>query len=113
MAEQELPGGWLPPQAPGGAISAFCDPATTTSTPHSSWGSGTAPMADTASTAISAPWRWATSVSSRTSLTTPVEVSDSVVKTTSTPACSPSRLSSSGGSTLRPHSVSQWIVSAP
>jgi hypothetical protein len=94
-------------------MSAFCDPATTTSTPHSSWGSGTAPSPDTASTAISAPCRCATSVSSRMSLTTPVEVSEKVVNTSSMAGFEPSRSSSAAGSIFRPHSVSQWIVSAP
>ena len=47
-------------------------------------GAARRPAPDTASTAISAPWRWATSASSRTSLTTPVEVSEKVVNTTST-----------------------------
>ena len=98
---------------PGGAISAFCEPATTTSTPHSSCGSGTAPSPETASTAISAPCRCAISVSSRMSFTTPVDVSEKVVNTSSTPSFSPSSRSSSAGSILRPHSVSQWIVSAP
>ena len=36
-------------------MSAFWEPDTTTSTPHSSCGSGTAPSPETASTAISAP----------------------------------------------------------
>ena len=40
---------------------------------------------ETASTQISAPWRCATSVSAATSLTTPVEVSEWVVKTARTP----------------------------
>ena len=38
-------------------MSAFCDPATTTSRPHSSCLTGTAPSPDTASTTISAPCR--------------------------------------------------------
>ena len=91
-------------------MSAFCEPATTTSTPHASWGSGTAPMPETASTAISAPWRWQTSVSSRMSLMTPVEVSEKVVNTTSTSSCSASFASSPAASILRPQSVSQWTV---
>ena len=36
--------------SPGGHISDFCEPETTTSTPHSSWGRSTAPSPETAST---------------------------------------------------------------
>ena len=57
-------------------MSAFCDPAATTSISHSSCGSGTAPIADTASTAISASWPCAVCASAWMSLTTPVEVSE-------------------------------------
>ena len=45
---------------PGGAISAFCEPETTTSRPHSSISSGTAPRLETASTTTSAPASFAT-----------------------------------------------------
>ena len=41
---------------PGGHISDFCEPATTTSTPHSSWGSSTAPRPETASTQRTESW---------------------------------------------------------
>ena len=46
-------------------------------------------------------------------MTTPVDVSEKVVKTSSTPGLAASCSSSPAGSILRPHSVSQWIVSAP
>jgi hypothetical protein len=46
------------------------------------------------------------------SLITPVEVSEKVVKTTST-SLSPSKRSSSAGSTFFPHSVSQCKVRPP
>src|SRR5919198_752759 len=36
--------------SPGGDISDFCEPPRTRSIPHSSWGSSTAPMLETAST---------------------------------------------------------------
>ena len=72
--------------SPGGVMSAFCEPATTTSMPHSSCSQPrVAPRPETASTTSSAPWRRATSASARTSCTIPVEVSDSVANTTSTP----------------------------
>ena len=74
--------------SPGGIISAFCEPATTTSTPHSSCSHSAAPRPETASTTSIAPWRWTTSAIAWTSWTMPVEVSLSVAKTTSMPACS-------------------------
>ena len=43
------------PRGPGGVISAFCEPETTTSMPHSSVSSGTAPRLETASTTETAP----------------------------------------------------------
>ena len=67
--------------SPGGHISDFCEPATTTSTPHSSCGRSTAPRPETASTQSTEPCAVATSLSARMSLTTPVEVSDWVVNT--------------------------------
>ena len=57
-------------------MSDFCEPATTTSTPHSSCGRSTAPRPETASTHRTAPRARATSFKARTSLITPVEVSD-------------------------------------
>ena len=60
-------------------MSAFCEPAATTSTCQASCGQGIAPSPDTASTAMIAPAAWATSASACTSFTTPVEVSESVV----------------------------------
>ena len=91
---------------------AFCEPAATTSTPHSSCGIGTAPRPETASTAMSAPASCATCVSDWMSLTTPVEVSDSVVNTTFA-LVSARRRSSSAGSTRLPHPALKWVVSAP
>ena len=46
---------------PGGVISAFCEPETTTSMPHASVSTGTAPRLETASTTTSAPPSFATS----------------------------------------------------
>ena len=63
---------------PGGHISAFCEPETTTSTPHASVSSGTAPSDETASTTSTASPTAA--LSAWTSATTPVEVSDCVQK---------------------------------
>ena len=60
---------------PGGVISAFCEPVVTTSIPHSSVSSGTAPRLEIASTTDSAPASRAAAASASTSLTTPVEVS--------------------------------------
>ena len=42
-------------RGPDGVISAFCEPVTTTSSPHASVSSGTAPRLETASTTMSAP----------------------------------------------------------
>jgi hypothetical protein len=84
-------------------MSAFCDPATTTSIPHASWRSSAAPMPETASTTSRRSWRRTTSAMARTSWTTPVEVSLWVAKTTSMPASSVSRRSISAGSSRAPH----------
>ena len=62
--------------SPGGVISAFCEPETTTSSPHASVSHGTAPRLETASTTTSAPASFAAAASAWTSATTPVEVSD-------------------------------------
>ena len=60
--------------SPGGHISAFCEPETTTSIPQASVSSGTAPSDEIASTtSIASP---TASLIARTSETTPVEVSD-------------------------------------
>ena len=69
--------------SPGGHISAFCEPESTTSIPHASVSSGTAPSDEIASTtSVASP---TASLSARTSETTPVEVSDCWQKTISTP----------------------------
>ena len=57
-------------------MSAFCEPATTTSSPHASVSHGIAPRLETASTTASAPASFAAAASARTSATTPVDVSD-------------------------------------
>ena len=62
-------------------MSDFCEPETTTSTPHSSWGRSTAPSPEIASTQSTESWARTTSFRARMSLTTPVEVSDWVTKT--------------------------------
>ena len=56
---------------PGGVMSAFCEPATTTSTPHASCSSRAAPRPETASTTSSAPWRLTTSAIAWMSCTMP------------------------------------------
>ena len=75
---------------PGGVISAFCEPETTTSMPQSSVSSGTAPRLETASTTTSAPASFAAAASAWTSATTPVEVSEWARKTSETGSISPS-----------------------
>ena len=68
---------------PGGHISAFCEPETTTSIPQASVSSGTAPSDETASTTrIASP---TAALIACTSATTPVEVSDCVQKTIAAP----------------------------
>ena len=62
--------------SPGGVISAFCEPDTTTSTPQSSAASSTPPRLETASTTSSAPVGRTASAIACTSWTTPVEVSE-------------------------------------
>ena len=76
---------------PGGAISAFCEPETTESSPHSSVSQGIAPRLEIASTPTSAPASFAAAASARTSATTPVEVSDCVTSTALAPPSSASR----------------------
>src|SRR5439155_1484712 len=61
---------------PGGVISAFCAPDATTSIPHASVSSGTAPRLEIASTTLSAPASWTTGAKACRSETTPVEVSE-------------------------------------
>ena len=65
--------------SPGGVISAFWDPDTTTSMPHSSIASSTPPRLETASTTSSAPIGRSASAIARTSWTTPVDVSECVM----------------------------------
>jgi len=92
---------------PGGVISDFCEPAITTSTPHSSWGRSTAPRPEIASTARIVLWLRATSANARTSLTTPVDVSDWVVNRARTGRSrAPSASSTRSGFTFSPHSNS-------
>jgi hypothetical protein len=57
-------------------MSAFCEPETTTSIPHASVSSGTAPSDETPSTTTRAPASFATAASVCTSATTPVDVSE-------------------------------------
>ncbi len=57
-------------------MSAFCEPATTTSSPHASVSHGIAPRLETASTTTRAPASFAAAASACTSETTPVDVSD-------------------------------------
>ena len=81
-------------------MSAFWEPATTTSMPHSSWRSSAAPRPDTASTARMTSCFAATSAIAWTSCTMPVEVSLSVAKATL--MSSLSSLSISAGSSRSP-----------
>ena len=91
---------------PGGVISAFCEPVTTTSAPHASVSSGTAPRLDTASTTDSAPAsRHAASSGSR-SQTTPVDVSEWTRNTVSAPLSASARATSSGRG-RSPHAYAQ------
>ena len=69
--------------SPGGHISAFCEPETTTSIPQASVSSGTAPSDEIASTTSRASPT--ASLTARTSETTPVDVSDCWQNTSSTP----------------------------
>ena len=70
---------------PGGVIRAFCDPVTTTSIPHASVSSGTAPRLEIASTTEIAPASLQAAASDRMSETTPVEVSECTMKATAAP----------------------------
>ncbi len=82
-------------------MSAFCDPDTTTSTPHSSVRRSTPPKLETASTTNAAPVGRTASAIPRTSCTTPVEVSDWVTYTAEAPtAAAPI----AAGSSRSPHS---------
>jgi hypothetical protein len=85
-------------------MSAFCEPETTASSPHSSVSSGTAPRLEIASTATSAPAALAAAASSRTSATAPVEVSECVRKTTRAPPIRSSASGRSSGAGFVPHS---------
>src|SRR6266511_5196185 len=98
---------------PGGHISAFCEPETTTSIPHASVSRGTAPRLDTPSTTTSAPASFATAVSAWTSHTTPVEVSECVRYTTRTSPASSSAERRSSGSGVSPQSSRPCTRSAP
>ena len=75
-------------------MSAFCDPERTTSTPQASVSSGTAPSDEIASTTRTASPTDA--LSDCTSLTTPVEVSECVQKTTCAPLSATAAPTSSG-----------------
>ena len=98
--------------SPGGVISAFCEPEQTTSIPHASVSSGTAPRLEIASTTTSAPASFATAASARTSATTPVEVSECVRYTTFA-GRSASRAASSSADGTSPHSYASASTSAP
>ena len=97
---------------PGGVISAFCEPETTTSRPHASVSHGTAPRLETASTTTSAPRSFAAAASAWTSATTPVDVSEWTIQTAFA-ARSRSRARTSSGSGVSPHAYRRWSTSAP
>ena len=89
---------------PGGVMSAFCEPPTTTSIPQASVSSGTAARLEMASTTESAPASAAAAAIAWASLTTPVEVSLCVKKTAWAPPTSASRAAISSGFGVSPHS---------
>ncbi len=93
-------------------MSAFCDPATTTSTPQASVASSTPPRLDTASTTSTAPVGAVSRAMRSMSWTTPVEVSDWV---TNTAAVSPSAAAAPirAGSSRSPHACSTCTGSIP
>ena len=82
-------------------MSAFCEPPTTTSTPHASVSSGTAPRLEIASTTSSASFPTAREIAS-TSATTPVEVSLCVVNTAVAPPSASADATSVGLRRLAP-----------
>ena len=88
---------------PGGVISAFCEPETTTSISQSSIASGTAPRLEIASQTASAPPACAAAARARTSETTPVEVSECVMKTAFAGRAA-SRADTSSADGVSPHS---------
>ena len=93
-------------------MSAFCDPATTTSTPQASVASSTPPRLDTASTTSTAPVGAVCAAIASMSCTTPVEVSDWVTNTAAVSASSaaaPIR----AGSSRSPHSWATCTGSIP
>ena len=96
---------------PGLADSAFCEPPTATSMPHSSNANGTAPRLDTTSTITSAPASRATVASRSTGWITPVEVSECVSSTAFVAGCAASASATLAGSSFVPHSSSVvWTV---
>jgi len=101
--------------SPGAAIQAFCEPVTTTSTPHASISNGTAPSPDTLSTRISAPGATSrmTAASSGIGFMTPVEVSLWVSRTALVPGDRWSSSRTTAGSAAWPHSTSILVTSAP
>ncbi len=96
--------------SPGGVISAFCDPATTTSTPQASVASSTPPRLDTASTTSAAPVGRSASAIARTSWTTPVDVSECVTNTAAQPSA---RSAINSASSRSPHSWTTRSGSSP
>jgi hypothetical protein len=100
---------------PGAAIHAFCEPVTTTSTPHASISNGTAPSPETLSTTMSASGALSRIASARTGIgfITPVEVSLCVSRTALTPGISASAARIAAGSAAWPHSTSSFVTSAP
>ena len=102
---------------PGGSISPFCEPATVTSTPHSSIRYSIEASEEIVSTKSSAGWR-AASIASRTAgirLTTPVEVSLCTTQTAliSWPLSARKRASIAAGSAPCRQSVGRSSVLRP
>ena len=89
-------------RGPGGVISAFCEPVTTTSMPHASVSSGTAPRLEIASTTEIAPASLQAATSGWMSETTPVEVSEWTMNATSAPLSASARETSSARGVCAP-----------
>ena len=94
-------------------MSAFCEPATTTSSPHAAVSTGTAPRLETASTTTSAPASLATRASASTSATTPVLVSECTRYTAFTVPLRSSSAASASGEGASPQGSRRWTSSAP
>src|SRR5918997_4997219 len=96
---------------PGGVMSAFCEPATTTSTPHSSVLNVQAPRPETASTMVTTSE--AALAKPSMSLTVPVEVSESTQIAALISGSLASASATSSLSAFWPQSYSSSVISRP